>query len=536
MESSIKQIKDALKSKARSVEDLALDAEKLIRNVLIKGLEDPFFQEYCLYAQGIGINFVDGDGICVTMNAYGDTSMEITPLEVIKNVKSEEEILFLVAHEVKHVISRHLSKYNKMFRDEVQALFMNLATDVEVNEGLKEELGRRNRNCVPTSAFLYPDIGTMLNKPIESLNRKNVTVASHVYGLLNQKCIETLGGNFLELLYEVKLAKANFVEELFKVAFEQPSIFTLKDKEEAVRFCKALCAYLKLPMSIIMIGNVHLDVTTSGGEGGMPCSGKSDKKTNGTKNKEGGNGEGEDDKESGKPISKIDGGLTPEELRTKENELVEIASELVNNFTQRSRSSTGSSSGGSMKVEVIPHTIPWQSVLRNRLRAISSHREQTKRRLNRRMPYRLDLSGSKPKLELEVIIAVDESGSVSSKELNYFISEIMGITTTFNCRVHLIRFTSKVESYTFFKKSKDLNPEKVFAERYSGGTVAQVAYDYADNLKKINKNRTVFITLTDGFIESKVDFRGFKNRLWVYTEDFQCTNELSRNVKKLVEV
>lgn len=583
MENRVTILKREIKEGARSIKDLAFDAEQLIRSTIIVGLEDAFFQEYCIYAQALGLNFVNDGIMSVSMSGCGETSLNICALGTIRCVKTEREILFLIAHEVKHLISCHLSKYMDMFKNEVQALFMNLATDVEVNEGLRTELGIRNENCIPSTAFGWGGISTILGKTVDKTPTKG-TIASYVYALLNQKCKETLGGNFLELLYEVKITKSDFMEQIAMVAYDLPSIFSIKDKEEAKRFCRELLKYIDYSNSFIVVcvpSGASLKKQVGKGSKGKSSLIGDGSNTNGGCNPEGnetgqskqnGNTPGENsnkdgskknsprsnetgdkcslektqsEKSNGKKEkshgrgsnSVISSELSVDDIILLEQNLLDIMEELKSNVGSHSRSNTGTGRGGSLGKDRKKHQIPWQSVLRNKLHTMSSAREGTKRRLNRRLPERMDLSGTKPKQKLDIIIGIDESGSVSSRELMYAISEIEGITSLFDCSIHIIEFTSIVNKYTYYKKSRDFKRDsKRFSTRYSGGTCAQCVYDKADKLRKVSKSRSVVLVLTDGCIESSIDFKGFKHRLWVYTEEFNCKNELAKNVYKLVEV
>ena len=185
--------------------------------------------------------------------------------------------------------------------------------------------------------------------------------------------------------------------------------------------------------------------------------------------------------------------------------------------------------------------VPWQSVLRNRLNSYSREYEGTKKRINRRQPDRLELSGRRRKRNISLIIGIDESGSISDKEYNYFIEEIFKVIGEFDCCLHIYEFTGEVESYTNVPnekiKSFKRNRKKFGQYRFNGGTCFQPVFDAIKDNKKIDQD-SLLIMFTDGYGESEVDYKGQKERLWVVVggrEDISC-QEFSKNIYPVLRI
>jgi predicted metal-dependent peptidase len=116
------------------------------------------------------------------------------------------------------------------------------------------------------------------------------------------------------------------------------------------------------------------------------------------------------------------------------------------------------------------------------------------------------------KENLEVVVAVDTSGSIDEELLNKFFSHLKAILSSFaNIVVHYLCFDADVQDY---KKLRNLNDLKAVEPKGGGGTNIQSAFDFAKK-KKINPN--VFIVLTDGYGDFKTEYN-FRT-IWVFPKD-----------------
>lgn len=112
--------------------------------------------------------------------------------------------------------------------------------------------------------------------------------------------------------------------------------------------------------------------------------------------------------------------------------------------------------------------------------------------------YRRDLS------KLEIAVAFDTSGSVSSDQLNKFISELMGIMKSYRLyEIHAFCFEGSVDPTTYMKISgsaqqaeKDLKQYVADHVKGGGGTCFGSVWDFMSE-RKINPRGLVFFT--DGY-------------------------------------
>lgn len=493
-----------------------------------------FFQSYCAYASAIGISYESNPNKQAPMWVSienGNVSLHVDSVYTVSIVDCDEQIAFILAHEVKHLLYMHLVKYMDLYLEEVSACFLNMATDVEVNESLRRELlnndsgyaSKNKMSAVPKGMFDLKVLARVLGVDVKTISSilspaKGYSTADLAYKSLNKKCLKTLGMSIGEILYACEINRVFFVNEIFKVAFTgSSSIFKIQDGAEAVRFCKELILYLSPKIYV------------KGSNGNK--SGKKDS----------------DDKESGANMGKgnsklsVDGSKSAtdsgEDIQSQIKDCVEVGNKMVAAVRKgQGRSTSGGGSVSKVSYKRTKTVVPWESILNRRLKVMSEEVISTKRRINRRQPERMELSGKRTDVKLSLVVGMDESASITTEERNYFISELENIVKRYNCELHLYRFTYKIEEYQYFKTSKRFNAELLGRSRYSGGTCFQPVFEYATKNKKIPKD-CLCIMFTDGYGEHTLDFGRLKNRLWVVTGNgLSCKDESLKNVFSLVDV
>lgn len=135
---------------------------------------------------------------------------------------------------------------------------------------------------------------------------------------------------------------------------------------------------------------------------------------------------------------------------------------------------------------------------------VSSHIKPTKYRESRRYS---GLPGLKRKRTKNILVAIDTSGSVSSKELEAFLVEINGLLRS-NVQITIIQVDTEISDICHIKKSV-INE---FEIKGRGGTSFQPAIDYyQDNFREYNG----LIYFTDGY--ASVPNSHTNNILWVFT-------------------
>ena len=602
------------------------DCKGFVNAIIFNGINGNMttkIREYCSFALAMGLNYeVSAVAPMYVQLRVGDTqpSLHVDPVRCVSMINTPLEILFILSHEVSHLLHGHLQRYNKLYGDDVSALILNLCTDTEVNETLKEEL--RGIVPVPESCVTIEIASKIVGCSEDMLtdrfknNDKYIgsTYADIVLREFDKKCKKCLGYNISDMQYRLSLVPETcFNQEIFRVVDgEEPLVFKIPQgmEEEARRFCCELANYLARLITCFVTYSEDdpsgtdtssmrggqsrnsegegqgksMGSSSGSGESGENGSVGSQRSTGKDASKEGsgkkGSGKaGSGKKESGKKGSgdedsseeesneegsknenkKKDptcGGRLPDFKAAREgiigdvsafdiedavSELQRSAEVYMPTWFKRGRSSNGSGMVKEVKKIIYKTEVPWQSVLKNRVASKSTEKETSKKRINRRQPTRLELSGKMPKKCLNLFIAIDESGSIGNDEYSYFWSEILAIAKTFSCTLRIIEFTSTVESYTVMtpREVKRLNKKSmVFGSRFYGGTCFQPVFDLVDKETR-NGDPFMLVVFTDGEGEEHVDFHNIKDRQWVLVgsrtgkayERLSCKkNELEKNV------
>lgn len=103
-----------------------------------------------------------------------------------------------------------------------------------------------------------------------------------------------------------------------------------------------------------------------------------------------------------------------------------------------------------------PPVLSWQSILKKYVGTISAGCRKTKTRLNRRQPQRFDLSGSVSEKTLKIIVALDTSASVTNNDISKIFVEIFSIISKRNYELTIIECDSEVQRVYKAKKPGDI--------------------------------------------------------------------------------
>lgn len=173
--------------------------------------------------------------------------------------------------------------------------------------------------------------------------------------------------------------------------------------------------------------------------------------------------------------------------------------------------------------------ISWQDYLKRIIGTLPKGYKKTITRRSRRQPERLDLRGKLSSHILQIAVAIDISGSISDKEFDEAMVEIIEILakkdteiTVLECD-NIVRRVYKVKSKRDLKKKLDTK----------GGTSFSPVFEY---LNKNNMRDYLLIYFTDGMGEKELTVKPQNKRImWVLTGD---KGDLSLNsplgvVKKL---
>ena len=218
------------------------------------------------------------------------------------------------------------------------------------------------------------------------------------------------------------------------------------------------------------------------------------------------------------------GGLTPDQMEAF-GELAELWSEDDFMATEINEVVRSIKDWGSLPGKVVEEIkanlnakIDYRKALAGlRASIISTLRSLTRMRPNRRFGF--DAMGSKYDMQSKILVAVDVSGSISSRSLKNFFGVIsrffkFGITT-----LNVVQFDADIQGEPM-RLDKAFNADTSIKVLGRGGTNFQVVFDYI----KEHKQYDGLIIFTDGYApEPKVNFATQTKVLWV------CQSEMEYN-------
>lgn len=200
----------------------------------------------------------------------------------------------------------------------------------------------------------------------------------------------------------------------------------------------------------------------------------------------------------------------PNDMKEKIKNMV---SEVYNNMDEKSRGTMPGALQEHIKALLKRPEISWKQLLRKYVGAIPVPHRSTKTRLNRRSPERSDLSGQLPKRHIELVVAIDTSGSMSSSDIAYVINEIFNIVKDYDSKVTIIECDAQIGKIYQAKKASDVQT-KVSGR---GGTSFLPVIEHINETGKYRN--ALMIYFTDGFGDHEIPRpRTFRN-LWVVLQD-----------------
>lgn len=151
--------------------------------------------------------------------------------------------------------------------------------------------------------------------------------------------------------------------------------------------------------------------------------------------------------------------------------------------------------------------IKWSAILRQQLGLIAAGKKPSHARFNRRQPLRMDLPGQVTRLAAQVLVFVDNSGSMTDSEIAGALAEVERISKEYRLPVKTCSFDAKVYP--------DYRPEHK-GRRGGGGTRFQSIFDYL-HTHHLPRNGTVVIIMTDGWGEKDIRDYHYRNVYWLLT-------------------
>lgn len=165
-----------------------------------------------------------------------------------------------------------------------------------------------------------------------------------------------------------------------------------------------------------------------------------------------------------------------------------------------------------------PGKLPIKSVILKGLGKLKLGEKKTFRRPNPRQGNRPDIRRGIVEINgKNILTLIDNSGSMGSDEISWGLNEIAAIAKKTKSNLEVYPFDTKV--YEDNRQEIPKNGKWKFNPVGRGGTCFQPCFDWLRENPNYTNDNTVIIFITDGYGESHVDTRGFKNIVWLLVEE-----------------
>lgn len=156
-----------------------------------------------------------------------------------------------------------------------------------------------------------------------------------------------------------------------------------------------------------------------------------------------------------------------------------------------------------------PPQIKWQSLIVKQIGKQVYGKRKSPNRLNRRDPKSIYKKGNLNDRLHPIVVAFDVSGSVSNKELMYFLNELQALSDKMKLPITYIQFDWDIQNVETIAP----NEKPSFNLHGRGGTSFQPVFDYLKD-EQYPKETQLFI-FTDGGGEREINNRGYKKYQWI---------------------
>lgn len=160
-----------------------------------------------------------------------------------------------------------------------------------------------------------------------------------------------------------------------------------------------------------------------------------------------------------------------------------------------------------------PPVLSWQAILKKYIGTITANKKKTRTRLNRRQPERFDLSGTIDNKVLKIVVAIDTSGSVDDHMIAQIFNEIFAILAKRKHDITVIECDAEIQNV--YKARTPADIQKKLSGR--GGTCFSPVVDYI-NQDKLFRD-ALLIYFTDGYGEREIPRPRTYRNLWVVLDD-----------------
>ena len=386
----------------------------------------------------------------------------INPFTLYSVVSDLRHVVAIIKHECYHIIFKHLTYLkSKRWTESYIHTLHNLATDCQINQLL---VGLPD-NCV-TLSYIEELVGKKLERNAGSLY--------YLEALINAPFGEQLKAN--------EKAIEEFIESMKQSGNSQQQ--SGKDKSEKVQK-----AWEKLMESID-------DLTPA---------------------------QQEKLQQAIMDHANWKESASQEEIDTMDGLMGELVKDAYEKLTDKQRGTLPGQVEEAITALTKKRAMDWRSVVRRGLGTIPVPYRKTKKRLNRRQPERIMLSGRMMDRQVELVVFIDTSGSMSNMDIAYVLAEIEQIIKDIRAHVEVVLIDTKVQAV--YNRLRDVKRIKT---KGRGGTAFAPAFEYLHK-QGYNNRDTLAIFFTDGYgePEGEINRYGFNNVYWVLTGETARLTQLS---------
>ena len=425
----------------------------------------------------------------VRLNTYPPL-MESNPLLLCS--RPLKEIIFIICHEIEHIILAHPSEMVKANPTNAPEVFekFNIAADASVNDRLRFEIKKENRSfmTVPNDCILSETIGKMF----KIRNVRQLENYRYYFDLIKNK---NMPDNMENQSQSGGDGDDDNEENTSSSGTSENGNETNGDNIE------------QHPQSGDGGDNDTDENTSSSGSGDDGSEPTEDNSTG-----QSGNNNGDDivtADNCGKPDDhNWQAGDDADEIKSVIKEFMNEAAEMMDDET---RGLMPSYFLEQIKKINEPPKISWQKLLKKYVGTISASKRKTRTKLNRRQPERYDLSGEMNDKILKIVVAIDTSGSVDDHQVAQIFNEIFAILAKRKFRITVIECDSKIQRVYTVNSPVDVKLE--VAGR--GGTWFTPVIDYVSADRYFRD--ALLIYFTDGYGEDSIPKPLTYRNLWVIT-------------------
>lgn len=423
---------------------------------------DPFFANLLSHCERV-MDMSAPTPSAIGFNPADQLTLVINPLRFIGLCDNVAEARDLIRHDCFHLLFEHLNMYQATLTDPKQRHWVNLATDVQINQNL---------NHMPKGSVTLAEVEDLVGHQLDAF------ASSHYY-------YEALRQADSEAMTREQAEKSDHEQDS-----EGPGSTGMGLGSDSVSADQAGAAKRQGESQ----APTAPDQTQAAVGDTLTISPRD------LQNEE----------------RHADFATDSDHRQLQENSVKQAVKEAFSHLNERQRGELGSRVEQAVKAFKKPATLDWRRLVKQGFGRLPRGAHATKKRMNRRQPERWDLAGRQVDHSVELLAFVDTSASMSEDELAYVLGELQNIAKQLETKVKVIQTDNEI------KRVDQLGAVDMSNIMYKGrgGTLFTPAFAWLHEHGYNNYN-SISVYFTDGFGESEGSLNryGYRNMYWVLVGD-----------------